>query len=133
MRPWIKRLVVALAALCAAFWTYVPLAALYWQVWIGGPLEQELGFEYGTPYIVVNGSSMIEVLTIESVVPGGVFEKAGFKNGDVVRGLSLDELFKTLHRCRGQTATLHVVNGGNGPPLDQRSDRTMTFAVPKAR
>jgi S1-C subfamily serine protease len=109
-------------------------ASWYWQMTVGEPLKRELGFRYGTPYIQEAGSSWPrEVLTVESVAPGGAFERAGFKSGDIISELSINELFQTLHRSRGQPVTIRVVDGGDGPPLDQRLGRSITLVVPTAR
>ena len=131
MRKWLIRVGITLAVLFAVWVVYVICAAWYWQMSVGLPLERELGFQHGTPYIQEAGSSWDEeVLTVESVVPGGVFDRAGFKSDDVIRGLSINGLFQVLHRGRGQEVTIRVVVGGDGPPLDQRPERAITFVVP---
>lgn len=132
MRKWLIRTCVAFAVTCVACVVYVLGEAWYWQVSIGEPLERVLGFQCGSPYIRDSASSGLqEVLTVESVVPGGVFDRAGFKSGDVVRGLSTNELFQVLHRGRGREVTVRVVQGGDGPALDQRPQRSITFEVPR--
>lgn len=73
------------------------------------------------------------LLTIEEVAPGGVFDRAGFRQGDVVLDLSINGLFKLLHRGRGEQVTIRVVDGGDGPPLNERPERTLTSVVPAAR
>ena len=133
MRKWLVRLGLTFAVLFAVWVVYVIGIAWYWQLIVGASLERELGFQHGTPYIQESGSSWLqEVLTVQVVVPGGAFDRAGFKSGDVVRGLTTNELFQVLHRGRGQRVTIRVVDGGNGLPLDQRSERAITFVVPAA-
>src|SRR5688572_2632459 len=131
MRKWLIRIGAVAFVLFGMGVVYVVGAAFYWQMLIGTPLERELGFQHGSPYVQEDGSSWdTEVLTIGSVVPGGVFDRAGFRSGDVVRELSINELFQVLHRGRGQQVTIRVVDGGDGPPLDQRPERVITFEVP---
>jgi hypothetical protein len=118
-------------ALVAIWVIHVFWSIWYWQIRIGQPLEKELGFRIGTPVIQEDGSSWpTEVLSIESLEWDGAFTKAGFQRGDVIRGVSLNELFKALHRGRGKSVTIRVVDGGDGPPLDQRAERTITITVP---
>ena len=134
MKSWVFRTIIGLLALSGAAVAYIALSSFYWEIVMGGPLEREFGFELGTPYIVEDGSSsLIEVLAIESVVPGGFFDQVGFKAGDIVRHQKLDDVFRTLHRSRGKSITIRIVDGGNGPPLDRRPERTLTFVVPSAR
>lgn len=134
MKPWVARMVIGFFVLSGAAVAYVAVSAHYWQVLVGGPLERELGFELGTPYIVEDGSSsLVEVMAFESVAPGGFFGEVGFKAGDIVRHLKLNDFFRTLHRGRGESVTIRIVDGGNGPPLDRRPERTLTFVVPNAR
>jgi S1-C subfamily serine protease len=131
MRKWLIRITVTLAVLFMVGVVYIICAACYWQMSVGVPLEREMGFRHGTPYVQEAGSSWPqEVLTVESVIPGGAFDRAGFKSGDVVRGLSINGLFQALHRGRGQQITIRVVDGGDGPPLDQRLERAIMFVVP---
>jgi hypothetical protein len=133
MRKWLIRAGATFTVLFAVLVVYGASVAWYWQKTVGEPLERELGFQHGTPYVQEDGSQWPqEVLTVESVVPGGVFDQAGFRQGDVVRGLSINGLFQVLHRARGQQVTIRVVDGGNGRPLEQRPERTITFFVPAA-
>jgi hypothetical protein len=122
---------MALAGLFAVWVVYIVCAAWYWQITVGKRLERELGFQHGTPYVREEGSSWLrEVLIVESVVPGGVFDRAGFRRGDVIRGLSINGLFQLLQRGRGHQVTIRVVDGGDRPPLEQRPERAITFDVP---
>jgi hypothetical protein len=56
-RKWMKRAAATFAILFAIWVVYVICAAYYWQQVIGKPLERELGFQHGTPYITEDGSS----------------------------------------------------------------------------
>jgi hypothetical protein len=131
MRKWIIRASCAFTVLFVAWVVYIAFNAWYWQGTIGASLEQELGFQHGSPYIWEDGSSQPrEVLTVESVVPNGIFDQAGFQRGNVIQGVSTNELFRLLHRGRGQQVTFRVVDGGNGPPLSKRPERLITVSVP---
>lgn len=124
---------VALPLVISAIWaTNVATDSAHWQLKVGRQLERELGFRHGTPY-VSEGTSFTEVLSIESVVEGGVFDRAGFHDGDILRRLTVNELFRRLHSGRGERLTFRVVDGGNGRALNQRAERAITFAMPSAR
>ena len=99
-------------------------------------LERDLGFRVGTPYYNISGTET-EVMDVQSVQPGGVFAKAGFKAGDIFLDFrsnnSINELHRHLEASRGKTITLRVVPGGNGLPPAQRPIRSITFKVPPTR
>ena len=133
MWKWLIGFGVILGLLFAAWCVFVIYNATYWQLTIGGQLQQELGFHHGTPYVTEDGSSWPrEVLTVEGIVPGGAFDRAGFRRGDIIRGHSLNGLYQHLHSHRGQQVTIRAVDGGDGPPLGQRPERAITFFVPAA-
>ena len=124
------------AALCffvafVAFSVFVVVEAYYYQGQLAGELRKDLGFEHGTPYIRC-GRWVCGVLTVASLRPGGVFARAGFREGDVILGPSITGLYKMLHRRRGCEVCLKVVAGGDGPPLNQRPQREITVWVPGA-
>ena len=119
------------AVFIAAWFVCLVLSSLYWQVAVGKTIERELGFQHGTPYIQEAGASYPrEVLTIESVTSGGTLDQAGFKNGDVVRGLSINGLLQLLHHNRGKSVIIQVVDGGDGLPLNHRPEREVKLTVP---
>jgi hypothetical protein len=127
---WVLVGAAALLALLFGGWVaWVMFEAFYYQGAVGVSLNRELGFTHGSPYVRCGGE-VREVFTIESVTPGGVFDRAGFRKGDIVRGLSFTEFYKLLHRNRGRDVTIEVVDGGDGPPLDQRTSQAITFTVP---
>ncbi len=51
--------------------------------------------------------------------------------GDIILGPSISGLYKLLHRGRGSEVRLVVVDGGEGPPLNQRPRRELAVRVPK--
>ena len=127
---WIVVGAVALLVLLFGGWVaWVMFEMVYYQAAVGASLNRGLGFTHGSPYVRCGGE-VTEVFTIESVTAGGVFDRAGFRQGDIVRGRSITEFYKLLHRSRGREVTIEVVDGGDGPPLDQRPPRRITFTVP---
>jgi hypothetical protein len=106
-------------------------SAFYWQGRVGYPLEQRLGFRLGTPYIRTDDGRTHEVRALE-VLPGGAFERAGFRNGDIVRDIGLNAFFRTLRDHAGREVTIPVVQGGDGPPLMTREVRVVRIALPPA-
>jgi hypothetical protein len=126
-------LLAALAILCSAalvtFAVYVASEAWRYQIRLGKDLRRDLGFEHATPYIRC-GRRTVDVLTVGALVAGGVFDRAGFRVGDIIEGLSITGLYKKLHCGRGSEVRLTVVEGGDGPPLKQRPRRVLAVTVP---
>jgi hypothetical protein len=129
----------ALAALVllvfAAFFVlsvYLVVEAAYYQGRLGPGLERDLGFKHGSPYVLC-GRTLCRLLAIEALTPGGPFAQAGFGVGDLIMGPSISAFFRLLHRGRGSVVRLTVAEGGDGPPLDQRSKRMITVQVPCSR
>ena len=116
----------------AAWLAYIAFEMVYYGGQLGPGLAKDLGFSHGSPYVRC-GSSYCEVFTIESVTSGGEFDRAGFRAGDIVCDLSITQFYMLLHQRRGQEITIRVVEGGDGPPLDQRTVRNITFTVPAAK
>lgn len=111
---------------------FITVQEWYYQLDIGGSLDADMGFTHGSPYVQC-GTTRREVFTIHSVQPGGVFAQAGFTNGDIVVGMSITQLYRTLHRGRGGEVTVSVVDGGDGPALRERRVRQLRFRVPQRR
>jgi hypothetical protein len=133
MRTWLRHTSRIGAALIAVWVTYVFCAMWYWQMTVGEPIEREFGFRIGTPIIHEEGKSWpSEVVSIESLRWDGVLGRAGLLEGDIIRGLSVSEVYKVLHRGRGKQVTFEVVDGGHGPPIVQRNVRAITFSVPRS-
>ncbi len=128
---WGLRLTLVLVVNLLLGIAYAFGAIWYWQVLVGEPLERDCGFRIGVPHVRENGSSSPRpVVTIRSIEPAGVFDAAGFDEDDIVKGMTANELFQFLERGRGKQVSLTVVDGGDGPPLDQRQLRLITFVVP---
>jgi hypothetical protein len=107
----------------------------YYQVYVGAELRKDLGFQAGTPYISEGGflGMGIEPVTIEEIVPGSVFDKAGFvKNDILIDGIRLNKLYQTLERSRGgEPITFTVVSWDDERPISQRPRRKVTVVVPQ--
>lgn len=101
------------------------------QITLGPVIKKEFGFDTDSPYIRINGSRG-EVGTIVNIKPGGVFDKAGFLENDILREPYLfGDLYLLLDSSRGKTVTIKVVPGGDGPPLKKRKVRAIKFLVPE--
>ena len=129
MKTPIKVAGVGVGAL-AVFAVSILIQAWYYQIHIGRLLDADLCFSHGSPYVRCGGSER-EVFTIDSVQLGGVLDRAGFQSGDIVVGMSITGLYRTLHRGRGGEVTVPVVDGGDGPALSERRVRQIRFRVPQ--
>ena len=113
-------------ALCLACWFAWDM---YTTVILSPRIQQELGFELA--YIHDATVPGRRVKRIDYVAPEEIFAKAGFVEGDIiVDDLWLGQFYRLLHRSRGTAVTIHVVSGGDGPPLGDREVRALTFTVP---
>jgi hypothetical protein len=99
--------------------------AHHYQTELGPELRQLYGFSTGTP-IVKAGDEYIEVLTIYPE-KGGVIEKAGFKNGDIILSTTLTGFYQALHQ-KSYPISYNVVNGGDGIAMAKRTRRTVTIS-----
>jgi hypothetical protein len=120
---------LAFMAFLVPFAVYVVAEAHYYQGRLAQELRRDLGFEHGTAYRR-DGRRTADVLIIASLVPGGIFDRAGFRVGDIIRGPSIGGLYKMLHRGRGRRVQITVIDGGEGPRLEQRPKRVITVQVP---
>jgi hypothetical protein len=108
---------------------YLIAKSSYYEVIVGPYVARKLGFGLREEYISV-GQRLHSALAIGSIIPDGVFDRAGFRVGDVLPGMGYDDLFGLLQRCRGRVAELTVVDGGQGPPFWERPHRVIRFDVP---
>jgi hypothetical protein len=120
---------LVLMAFFIALAAYVTVDACHYQGRIADELRRDLGFDHGTRYIR-DGRGLAGVLSIDSLDPSGIFEQAGFRVGDIIKGPSITGLYKMLHRGRGSRVQITVVEGGEGPPLKKRSERVISVKVP---
>jgi len=108
---------------------YIVLAACYYQAYLARSLERGLGFRHGKQYLP-SGRLHECAVALKWVAKDGVFAQAGFREGDVLPDVGSNELFRKLHRHRGQMAELEVADGGAGPSFRERARRPLRFAVP---
>lgn len=123
---------VAVVAAVTCLSAYIVWTGVYYQGVLGPALERDLGFTEGAAYLSL-GRRLYSAVAIVAVAPGGVFDRAGFRAGDVLPGLSHTGLFRLLHRSRGRVAELAAVDGGEGPPFGERPARAIRFEVPRRR
>jgi hypothetical protein len=116
-------------ALATCFFIYTIVTSYYYQYLLGRQLEDELGFKDGAAYIRV-GRRTHSAVCLTDITPDGVFHRAGLRAGNVVPELSHTDLFRYLHRNRGKTIDLVVVDGGPGPPFYERQQRAVRILVP---
>jgi hypothetical protein len=64
--------------------------------------------------------------------PDGILWKAGQRDDDILLDKKMIGQYCTRwNSSRGQRVTFRVVSGGNGPRLEDREIRTITFMMPK--
>jgi hypothetical protein len=134
MSVLVSAVIILLALLIVAWFTFslcVVAASIYYVSLRGRALEKELGFRYGSACLPSSGlAGYTSSLALVSVVDGGIFDRAGFRQGDVLPDESVIGLFRTLHHRRNQVAELAVVDGGPGPPFHERPRRMIRFVLP---
>ena len=129
-----KTPIIALAAIgvitCSSCGKYdeVVRDTYHYQVQVGGPLRQELGFSHSSPYVKCGGLTR-EVFTLHPATNGLLYQ-AGVRDGDIVLNFSITDFYRQLEQARGGTTVLQVVEGGDGPTLNERATRIITIAVP---
>ena len=123
---WILTVTI-IAGLSYGFW--VTKQSQYWQGEVAPKYMDLLGFTYGTPYVKA-GLDKIEVFTLHPK-PGGLFERQGVRDGDIVLELQINDLFKALDSNRGGQIKIRVVSGGNGLPIKERPVRNIIISVPE--
>jgi hypothetical protein len=124
-------ILVVFVGLLFALAMYAIAWETYYQLVVGPVLERKLGFREGKA--ILPGGTIFGYtasVAIVSVVPGGVFERAGFRGGEALPDLSHGGLFWRLQRHRGRVVELSVVDGGHGPPFHERPRRVVRFEVP---
>jgi len=91
-------------------------------------IENDLGFRHDSPYISCHGQ-LIEVVSIHPT-PGGLIEKAGVIEGDILVERGLVKFYQRLEKSRGHVQRFEVVQGGSQGCLDERQKRVITVNVP---
>ena len=119
-----------IAALVSSIAFVVYEVELY-QERLGLPLERELGFRRGSPYVRFGGSRR-EVFTLHPT-PDGVRARAGVREGDIPRDFGITGFYKHLHRNRGSEVAIRLMDGGDSPRESERATRIVTFCVSRAQ
>ena len=129
LQAWI--VLAVLLGMVVLLCVWIGAEARHYQSKLGGLLRRDLGFAHGSPYLR-NTRGMVEVLTIESVAPGGLFDQAGFQKDDiVVDDVSISEFYKLLERARGgEPVAITVVSWSDKQPLKDRPRRQIVVRVP---
>ncbi len=123
---------VALVGAGAAIWAVwiVAEASIYQELFSLG-LERDLGFRHGKAILPYSGKQgHRSAVDVSCVTEDGPFARAGVRPGDVLPDESLTSVFKKLHRHRGKTLELAIVDGGAGPPFHERPRRIIRILVP---
>jgi len=120
---------IGMVTAIVVFCLYIIAIGIYYQAILGPFLERELGFVEGAAYIKV-GQRLHSAVALCSIVPGGVFDRAGFQVGDVLPGLSHIDLFRLLNRSRRRIVQLTVADGSQGLPFGMRPIHLIRFEVP---
>ena len=133
---YILAAIMLIGAIAVAFVLWIIGQAVYWQGIVGSPIEKELGFTHGSPY-VRSGDRKFEVFTFEQVAPSGIFGRAGIRNGYIpvsVAGethLGSTKFYRLLEASRGQTVEIKIVPGGDGDEIASRPVQSVTFEMPE--
>ncbi len=107
-----RQLVVIVVSL-AAIGTVVVLAvpydvdAWYWREVVGPALREDLGFETGRIDVNVR-AEQLRMFAVTSVRPGGAFDRADIRSGDVFFPGGDSAFYSTLKKARGTVATLDL-------------------------
>jgi hypothetical protein len=127
-RGWRRFLMIVLTAAA------LPLVALFsWEVgtqaFLQPAVERRIGAQIQSPHVVCDGVTR-EVISFENV-RAGACAGAGVTSGDiVVSNESIGQLCRLLNGRTGKQVTIEVVNGGDGPPIEQRTKRQVTITLP---
>ncbi len=103
-------LVISLAAvgILGLLATPYDVGGWYWREVVGPALREDLGFETGR--VDVNfGDEQMRMFAVTSVRPGGTFDRADIRTGDVFfsyHGYSDSEYYSILEKARGTVAAL---------------------------
>jgi len=116
--------VIIIVFLCYGWW--VSSQAHYYQTELGPELRERYGVATGTPYLSFGDESR-EVLTVHPV-PGGAFDAAGFKQGDIVLSTTLTTFYRTLSASEGEVI-FRVVAGGDGEAIELRPVRQLKLGL----
>ena len=128
---FVANLVTLLGAAAAIWAVWIVAEASIYEGLLGPGLERDLGFRHGKAILPHSGMfGYISAVDVSCVTEDGPFAKAGVRKGDVLPDETHTNLFKKLHRHRGKTVELAIVDGGTGPPFHERPRRIVRILVP---
>ena len=133
LRKVATRVLVVILAI-PAFGFAAIMSLFIYEMWtqasLGPVVESRFGFKLGTPYVLA-GTESIEVMTISSVASDGAFDLAGVAEGEIVVSPErLGSFYRNLNLPAGEAVSFKLVDGGDGPPLDQRRARELVVVAP---
>lgn len=104
------------------------------EMWLQYSMIEDIESRYGGAIvgeIHMSGGEYVEAITIVDIVQLSAFDKAGIKQNDIVlTEKSIGEFLVELDQPSGSVIKLEVVDGGNGPPISQRSRRQIKLVAP---
>jgi S1-C subfamily serine protease len=109
--------------------------AWYLREFVAPGLERDLGFR-GGPITIVDSGKPYGWWGILSVTPGGEFDRAGIRAGDVPIGYQHgveSGFLSDLHHARGSSVTLSFVSGRTSLSSSNGGEKRVTIAVPPKR
>ncbi len=94
-------------------------------------VEQRIGASISAPDVTLGGNAK-EVILFSEIEAGSPAAVAGIMDGDIViEDVSIGDLCRRFDGTkRGRQASVEIVSGGDGPPLDQRPQRRVTIILP---
>lgn len=106
----------------------------------GSELQRECGFTasfINYPWQCNGSTYRDEELTITSVQPGGLFDCAGFRAGDIITGFqhgAYSQFYPTLNYQRGKGPfTIRVLAASDWSKHDASKVRVITLTIPSKR
>ncbi|MBL1294028.1 MAG: hypothetical protein COB61_009165 [Thiotrichales bacterium] len=124
-----RYLLLTLAIVFSSFigwsWWIGQQTELY-QVELAPEIEATYGFKISTPQVRVHDRRR-QVLAIHPE-KNGLLYQAGFRDNDILLSHQITALYQALYNQQNQTLSFNVIDGGDGPPLNERELRTITLS-----
>jgi len=92
-------------------------------------IEASYGFKISTPQIRVHDKRR-QVLAIHPD-KNGLLYAAGFRDDDIILSHQITALYKALYNQGDKTLVFKVIDGRDGPPLNQRELRILSLNPPR--
>lgn len=123
------------ATLLCSFIALVQFARFYYFfVLTSDTVMHEMGFSFSDAYPKINGRPA-DYIALDNLQASSAMYRAGFRDGDILldypTGFAARGRFvRKLDRNRGNEIAIKVVDAADGPPLKERSSRTIKLVVP---